>query len=213
MFINESQLEERLKNPRNLANRFKNRGIDATNDSRGGGAEEKREEVLPQGEKSTSIGALSAIPQQISFRTLKRPGNCRPWLSKSERTGIALAATSGRKQKEIAEEFGVQVSTVSDIVNGTRRAPDSDRSIEEAKVAAALDKVRERAIDKLMSSLDQITGDKVSAHNAKDISVICANMARVVQQTIPQEKATQQINLVVYTPELRNEKSFESVEI
>jgi hypothetical protein len=64
-----------------------------------------------------------------------------------------------------------------------------------------------------MDSLGQITSDKISVHTAKDISAIAANMSKVVKDTIPDKVQPQSINLVVYTPELRNEKSFEVIEI
>lgn len=207
MFITEDQLRERLNSPRNLANRFKN-GREISD------ATEKESEP-----KAEDIVSKDVHQESIQFREIKRPGNNRPWLSKQERTGIAAdyatQTCDGNKvtQKEIAEKYGVQISTVSDIVNGSRRVPESPRSVDQAKVDAQLDKVREAAIDKLMVGLGQLTDDKVSAHNAKDISAICANMARVVQQTIPQEKSAQQINLVVYTPELRKEQNFNSIEV
>lgn len=219
MFITEEQLNSRLKNPRNLANRFGNLSKREVYDAEIVETENKIEQnKIPQSETLHKEG--------IQFRTIARPGNNRPWLSKSERTGIAADFASAtcvfdknddkietKTMTEIARAHNVQVSTVSDIVNGTRRVADSERSVDQAKVDLALDKVREVAIDKLMAGLGQLTEDKISVHNAKDISTICYNMAKVVQQTIPQEKGGQPINLIVYTPELRAEKNFDVVEV
>lgn len=215
MFITEEQLVERLKSPRNLANRFKSGSENATNDSWRPTAAPEKEEGGTKTEESKCLVSLPAISRGITHKEIKRPGNCRPWLSKQERNSIALtAAQGGIKQKDIAIAYGVKDSTVSDIVNGTRRIEGGPRSVDDEKVQAALDKVRERAIDKLMSSLDQITDDKVSGLGAKDASIVACNMSKVVKDTMPQEKAgPQQINLVVYAPELRNEKTFEVVEI
>lgn len=221
MFITEEESDNILKNPRNLANRFKN-GKEIKDakiiESR---ISERPQETEGQGISSSESQAENGeklYEGGIQFREIKRPGNNRPWLPKSVRTRIAadVATASVYRDKtrtEIAKEYGVQVSTISDIANGTRRVEDSPRSVEQEKVDLALDAVREKAIDKLMAGLGHLSDEKVSAHNGKDISVICANMARVVQQTIPQEKAAQQINLVVYTPELRAEKNFDVVEI
>lgn len=237
MFITEEQLKERLKNPRNLANRFKNgREVRFMNSegSEGNNYAANDQSGSPEPEKTTESSGIGSEESQciqeqdgqkiyessIQHREIKRPGNNRPWLSQQERTRIAADYTSAtgdnfktRTKTEIAEKYGVRVSTVSDITNGTRRVEDSPRSVDKKIIDEQLDEVREKAIERLMAGLGQLTEDKVSAHNAKDISVICANMARVVQQTIPQEKAAQQINLVVYTPELRTEKSFEVVEV
>lgn len=197
MFITEEQLEERLNSPRNLANLFK-RGKLVQND------ETEISETTDQIEQTTN---------QIEFREIKRPGNNRPWLSSEERNQIAFERIEGKSQTEIALRHGVEVSTVSDIVNNTRRAENTSRSVNQAEIDRALDKVREAAIDKLMSSLGHLTDDKISALGAKDLSSVASNMARVVQQTMPQEKAGVSINLVVYTPELRQEKNFDSVEV
>jgi predicted transcriptional regulator len=212
MFISEEQLNERLNSPRNLANRFRRGNAEIY---RGNTAAEKEAPKSGSEKKESGrIQPLSAESGGITFKQIKRPGNCRPWLSSEERTSIAIsAAQSGSKQKDIAVAFGVKDSTVSDIVNGTRRIQDTSRSADEIRIDAELNKVREKAIENLMSSLGLMTPDKVSSHSAKDISMICYNMSKVMESTITQEKATQQINLVVYTPELRNEKSFKTVEV
>lgn len=227
MFISEEQLKERLANPDNLANFFKERRKNAAiSESRISeiSSSETTDNGTQRDESENSEKSGSSVHKSsIQHREIKRPGNNRAWLSKQERTGIATdlasAPLNGNKnghkigQKEIAEKYGVQVSTVSDIANGVRRVPDSPRSVEQEKVDLALDAVREQAIDRLMAGLGQLTEDKISGHTAKDISVICANMSKVVKDTIPQEKAAQQINLVVYTPELRAEKHFDSIEV
>lgn len=206
-----------MRNPRNLANRFGN-GRHKTREIYG-------ETQIPETQEISKIGE-DLHQESVQHREIKRRGNNRPWLSKEERTRIYAEATPAPfdehkvGQKEIARRFGVAVSTVSDIVNNKRRIDNSPRAVDQstiqaaqAKVDEALDRVREQAIDRLMAGLGQLTDDKISAHNAKDISTVCSNMARVVQQTIPQEKGAQAINLIVYTPELRNEASFDVIEV
>ena len=226
MFISEEQLRERLASPRNLANRFRNgkmipeevRIVERAREEGHFNATSGISEVIETENPEIETKSSEELHKEgIQHREIKRPGNNRPWLSQQERTRISTeVATSSldrnKTQTEIARQYGVQVSTVSDIFNNTRRI-EGPRSVNQAEIDRALDKVREAAIDRLMSGLGQVTDDKIAAHNAKDISAICANMAKVVQQTIPQEKAAQQINLVVYTPELRAEKNFDSVEI
>ena len=227
MFITESQLKERLENPRNLANCIRDGKIVEHLENE---AENYATEIVESGisETETTEDQIFETKDEsreelhqtsIQHREIKRPGNNRPWLSQQERTRIftevAAAPLDDNKitHTEIALRHGVAVSTVSDIANHVRRVPDTDRSVNQAEIDKALDKVREAAIDRLMAGLGQLTNDKIAAHNAKDISSICSNMARVVQQTIPQDKAAQQINLIVYTPELRQEKNFDVVEI
>ena len=226
MFITEEQLSERLANPRNLANRFKN-GRQIIDDK----ATDVSEDVCDVKEHGVSNAttentqfqteeceAKDVHQEGIQFRTINRPGNNRPWLSKEERTRIATDVASApingnQTRSEIAKTYSVRPSTVTDIANKTRRIEDTPRSVDQAKLDSALGVVRETSINRLMTSLGQLTEDKISAHNAKDISTICANMAKVVQQTIPQDKVAQAINLIVYTPEMRKESNFEIVEI
>lgn len=213
MFISDEQLEERLNSPRNLANRFKRGKLVGDDRPTFSTEHQKLPDQLLEKYETEEFKAAQQIEDTIQHREIKRPGNNRPWLSSEERTQIAIEANDNETQTAIALRHGVQVSTVSDIVNNARRVPNSERAVDQGQIDRQLDKIREAAIDRLMSGLGQLTDDKISAHTAKDISTICSNMARVVQQTIPQEKGTQQINLIVYTPELRQEKVFDSVEI
>ena len=230
MFITEEQLAARLGNPRNLANRFHNgrqiidKATDAYKDVSEVVSEEVSEEVSNENQEFQTENAGENEGQEnlhqegIQFRTINRPGNNRPWLSKEERTRIATDVASApingnQTRSEIAKTYSVRPSTVTDIANKTRRIEDTPRSVDQAKLDSALGVVRETSINRLMTSLGQLTEDKISAHNAKDISTICANMAKVVQQTIPQDKVAQAINLIVYTPEMRKESNFEIVEI
>lgn len=218
MFISEKQSNERLNSPRNLANRFRggravtfeeaivSRELEENDATKGGAPEEEIETRGAEGEESQCVF--------IEHKEIRRPGNNRPWLSQQERNQIAIAHADGQEtQTQIALRHNVQVSTVSDIVNNARRIPETSRSVDQNKVDQALDLVREKAIDRLMKGLGNLTDDKLSALGAKDTASVCASMARVVQQTIPQEKGNTQINLVVYTPELRQEKNFDSVEV
>lgn len=228
MEISEEQLRISLANPDNLANLMRNGKIipqytkedfeNATITESGISiAASKEKTSFDQTEESGSERPLPTNVEHISplqHRELRRPGNCRPWLSKQERTGIKIATTSGGKtQTEVAREYGVQVSTISDITNDKRRVSDSPRSADQKSVDEELDKVREAAIDRLMAGLGHLTPEKMSGHNAKDISIICKNMSGVVRDTIPDRAQPQSINLVVYAPELKNEKTYDVVEI
>lgn len=169
--------------------------------------------------ESEEIKEVACLHQEgVQHREIKRPGNNRSWLSKEDRTRISADVTSAsidqhETRTEIAKRYGVVPSTVTDIANNTRRALDTNRSVDQAQIDRSLDAVREAAIERLMSGLNKLTDDKIDAHNGKEISAICSNMAKVVQQTIPQDKAAQAINLIVYTPEMRKEQHFDVIEV
>jgi hypothetical protein len=195
MFITEDQARERLSSPENLANRFNI-----------GAARAKREESL-HAENESQEKEQQPLSTGIEHRELKRAGQRRSWLSSEERTEVAIAAKIGQQtQQEIAQEHGISQIAVAKIKAG-------NGLVDETSVETALEQARSKALDRLMTSLGLLTDDKISGASAKDISVIASNMARVVEKTMPDRERQGNINLVIYAPELRNEKSFDIVEI
>lgn len=147
-------------------------------------------------------------PPEIQEVTLHRPGKDRPNLTREERTEIATRAKLGENQQRLADEFGTTQENVSQIKNRKNQ-----KNIDEDKVESTITQVRDKALDRLMSSLGLLTDDKLSGCSAKDLSVIAANMGRVVDKTLPKSDSPDKINLIIFSPELRQEKSFKVVEV
>jgi hypothetical protein len=77
----------------------------------------------------------------------------------------------------------------------------------------AIERVRELALDKLMESLGLLTEEKVKKSTARDISVVAANMSRVVENVTPKQVGGN-VQLVLYAPNrVANESDFAIVEI
>jgi|SRR5215831_350697 len=218
MFITEDQARQRLSSPDNLANRFnlaarrveQERSINATGHSREARIETEAAESGQQEKESGSIQSLPAGAincEQVEHRSIPRTGRRGPWLSVEERTEIAIdAKISGRKQETIAQEHGISRQAVAQIHAGLGLR-------DESEVAHAIEIARNKALDRLMASLGLLTDDKLSGCKATDLANIAANMSRVVEKTMPDKDRQGNINLIVYTPEIRSEKSFEVVEI
>ena len=128
-------------------------------------------------------------------------------LSEEVRTEIAIRARAGETQTELAEEFSLVPSTIHCIEKG------KTKGIDEKKVDADLDIVKDKALDRLMVSLGLLTDDKLSGCSAKDLSVIASNMGRVVEKIQPKAEQPDNINFIIYTPELKQERAFQVVEI
>jgi hypothetical protein len=64
-----------------------------------------------------------------------------------------------------------------------------------------------------MTTLGLITDDKLSGCSAKDLSVIASNMGRVVEKTLPKAEAPDRLTLIVYSPQVRSENSYASVDV
>jgi hypothetical protein len=85
--------------------------------------------------------------------------------------------------------------------------------VNQAAIDEALEAARNKALDKLMLSLGLLTEEKIEPLKAKDLASVANSMANVVMKTLPQASPQGQINLVIYSPEIRSEKAFEVIEI
>ena|SRR5438128_726039 len=193
MVLDEERVRERLNSPLNLANRF----------SRAKSIEEElKEEVRaspppPQGMNESEESSLKIVPFKEGL------GRHRPPLPDEVRDTIAILSHGNDGQKEIAREFGVSQAEVSYLKTGRARS----------SARASIERVQERAIERLMESLGLLTNEKIEKCNAVNISAIASNLAKVVNQTSPGNLDGSGVNLVVYAPQVRNEKYYKSVEV
>ena len=127
-----------------------------------------------------------------------------PEVPKVVKNTIAILA-HGDKQTDLANEFGVPQPSVSGYKNGKQGA-DADA------IQEAIKPVRERALDRLMASLNLLNDDKLSNSTAKDLSTIAANMGRVVEKTLPKESIGSGLNVVIYAPQIRAEREYKVIE-
>lgn len=144
----------------------------------------------------------------VSIIPLERPGNKeKPKLEQDQKDEIAFRSRSGEKQKDLAKEFGVSQSAIGEIEQGRTK-------VNEAKVEARLNEVRDVAMTKLLESLGYISSEKLDKCKATDLSSIAANMSKVVSNVTTKSNETGPIvNVNVFAPELRNEKTFKVIEV
>jgi hypothetical protein len=127
------------------------------------------------------------------------------------RAPVVVRATAGAlaiqsSVPEVAEEF--QLSP-----NSVREATHSHNPEVKSRVDNAIERVRDLALDKLMESLGLITEEKVKKSTARDISVIAANMSRVVENVTPKQVGGN-VQLVLYAPNrVAKESDFTIVEV
>jgi|SRR5271157_2016787 len=77
---------------------------------------------------------------------------------------------------------------------------------------AAINRVQELALEKTIQALGLMTDEKFFNANLKDLSIVAANMSRIIEKTSDRENSTS-IQLVVYTPEQRTEKSYKVLDV
>lgn len=138
-----------------------------------------------------------------------RIGGARgPRLPSFVRTQVAIMTRSGAaKGTEAAAAIGISSQHANDIKNG------NIEGVDEEAVDRALGEVRDRALERLMASMNLITDDKLEKCKATDLSVISANMSRIVEKTLPKQNEGTQMNLIVYAPQLKSEESYKVVDV
>ena len=195
MVLDEERVRERLNSPLNLANRFSS----AKSIEEGPKESVRASPPLPppQGMDESEESSLKLIPFKEGL------GRHRPPLPDEVRDTIAILAHGNEGQKEIAKEFGVSQAEVSCLKTGRARS----------NVRASIERVQEKAIERLMESLGLLTNEKIEKCNAVNISAIASNLAKVVNQTSPGNLDGSGVNLVVYAPQVRDEKYYKSVEV
>ena len=145
--------------------------------------------------------------------------NDRKSLSTEERVLIGSMARAGfGTHQEIADEMGLAKSTVTNASQGRTTFSTHPRFVPhpelEEKILDKLEPVREKALQKLMQSLDVISEEKLEDLSAKDASVVASNMSKIVVNTLPKnEMNDNRIQIVMYGPKQKELKDFEVVEV
>jgi|SRR5579864_176822 len=140
---------------------------------------------------------------------IRRPGRKVdvPNLTPLQTNEIAFRSRLGERQGPLAREFNTTQARVSQLERGEAKSLDED------SIRERLSQVQDKALDTLMESLGLIDREKLKKESASGLSKIAAGMAKVVEATLPKDKADTNIQVVVYTPELRKEASFKVVDV
>jgi hypothetical protein len=70
------------------------------------------------------------------------------------------------------------------------------------------------ALDKLMASLGLVNPETLSTCGAKDASLVARNLAMVVDKLTPKEAGDQsRVQLVIYAPQRKTEKHYETIDV
>jgi hypothetical protein len=185
MFLTAKQADARLNSEKNLALRFGNKN-DIVPDTQ-----------VPKCQTNT-----------ITEKVITLPGKNRINLTKDERTNIAIETRLGvSSQTELARATGLNILTINNIHSGKTKGIDEDR------VKEVTNRARDLALERLMASLGLISDDKLSGCSAKDLSTIASNMGRVVEKIQDKVEQSDNINFVIYSPELKQERAFDVIEV
>lgn len=195
MLISLEEAEQRLASENNLINKL---GLSNS---------------LPE---STNAGeeALEIIQKEGPGRTEGRK-NLPSFLK--EVIGVEAHLTTAA---QVAESFDVSLSTVENCKHS--RAGQDREKYKNEELKRAIDRnlgeIRDTAMQKLMMSLNLITEDKVNKASVRDISVISANLSKVVTHALPKEDKKDPLEegamkLIVYAPVIKTLNEYKVVEV
>jgi hypothetical protein len=183
MFLTNEQADARLNSEKNLARRFSKSEVNAQ-------VPDKSPEVI------------------LTEKVIPLPGKNRVNLTKEERTNIAIETRLGTSsQTEVARANNLNLLTVNNIHSG------KTKGIDEERVSKIVAEAKDLALQRLMNSLGLLTEDKLSGCSAKDLSVIASNMGRVYEKIQDRVEQPDNINFIIYTPELKQERAFNTIEV
>ena len=148
------------------------------------------------------------VTNTITEKVITLSGKNRINLTRDERTNIAISARTGTQtQTELARANNLQLLTVHNIASG------KTKGIDEERVKQVTNAVRDLALERLMASLGLLTDDKLTGCSAKDLSTIASNMGRVVEKIQDKAEQPDNINFIIYSPELKQERAFNVIEV
>lgn len=114
---------------------------------------------------------------------------------------------------EVARTFGVSISAAHNAKLG-QSSPNNPLPELQSKLEKNLGRVRDKALDTIIESLDLIDTNKLEKEDARGLSAIASNLSKVVEKTLPKSSESNlRAQLIVYAPTQINESKFEVVEI
>lgn len=147
------------------------------------------------------------MPKLGRQHTRETPESLRALIASDSLNGNGTA-------KEIANAYGVSQSSVNAYAGG---ATSTDRMVAgklDSDLVTRNKRIGKKAQTKMSMAIDAITKEKLDAAKATDLSSIAANMAKVVDKTIP--KAEEKIinnNIVFYSPQQVGPGNYEVIDV
>jgi len=141
------------------------------------------------------------LPPEVHVHTTKQVGDKRVPAFIRE---IAAVDAQFAPAREVAAQFNISPSTVA--------VAKHDPALK-ANVDAALEKVKGKAIEKLMLSLGLLSEQKIQVSSAKDISAIAVNMSKIAVDAQPAKDGGNAVQIMIYAPPMKNENDYDTITV
>jgi DNA-binding CsgD family transcriptional regulator len=148
---------------------------------------------------SPAAAGIKVIPQE--------PRKNTPQVTDRETRILAGAlAAQGESCSLVARELGLTEQQV-------HSAKYSQKPEIKEPIRNITERVRDLAIEKLMLAMGLMTEEKFDGVPLKDLSLIAANMSRVVEKMSARDAVTNNFQLHIYAPQQRTESHYKTVDI
>jgi len=160
------------------------------------------------------------LSREESERRLTSPRNLLNVLPRDNSAVVQLHKTNGRgaaipqSLKVIASvlaktEPHQEIKDALNIKTIGSKNPDVVSAVERTT-----ERIRDMALERLMLSLGIINDETLSNCGAKDAAIVARNLAGVVEKLTPKDLQGQSgVTLVVYAPQQRSEKHYETIDV
>lgn len=177
--------------------------------------------ILPDDDFEKELERLNGkkLPALGNVKEIERGrGEGKVEVPETLRALIGQSALEGNRKEALAlaRAFDISDSSVSAYSNGATSTASYHNPDKELK--RKLDETKQRLTGKararLEESLDSITPDKLGAAKLRDLSATAQAMSAIVRNLEPQtEHSGANVNVVVYAPHLKEESSFEIIDV
>ena len=200
MFFKESEVQARLSSQNNLA--VKLGLIDS---------------VTPP--EMTEVSVTELAPSNIVEHKRSGSGRTAGTLNRTPEERMQIAETAALLgSAEAARIHGCSQSQAHSYAHGfntcSQRLP-SNANGESA--VNAIEKVRQRAIDKILMAMDLITEEKLDNQTPQAISQVAANLSKIPSNLESRDTGDinrgNTVNVVVYSPPVKEERQYKTIKI
>ncbi len=128
---------------------------------------------------------------------------------------ISNESINGTPAKELSEAFGISPSSISAYKNDAHSTASYNKPNKDLRQANNIirEKIVVKARKRLIMALDQITPEKLEGAKLRDLVQLSAGMASVLDKVEPQDDRVSIDKLLVYIPRMRDEQSFEVIDV
>jgi len=131
---------------------------------------------------------------------------------------IAALANEGTKQTDIAKEFNVANSTVSNFANGLNNSREVDPELNaiNKKAEANRTTIENEALNKTMMALGLLSENDVMCLGAKDKTIVAANLSKVaanMRDKAVNVNSDNRVQMVIHSPPVRQTYHYPEVEV